>query len=58
MTTLIAKQYKAVEPVGRFAKGDIIGDLLPKQIEKLLDDGVIKAIEPVKPDAAKVEGKK
>ena len=41
----MAKQYKAVEPVGRFAKGDIIGDLLPKQIEKLLEDGVIKAIE-------------
>ncbi len=54
----MTKQYKAVEPVGRFAKGDIIGDLLPKQIEKLLEDGVIKAVEPVKADTAKVEGKK
>ena len=38
----MTKQYKAVEPVGRFAKGDIIGGLPESQIKQLLADGVIK----------------
>lgn len=38
----MATQYKAVEPVGRFAKGDIIGDMPASQIKQLLADGVIK----------------
>lgn len=42
MTTL----YKAVQPVGRFAKGDIIGDMPDAQINQLLADGVIKAYQP------------
>lgn len=42
MTTL----YKAVQPVGRFAKGDIVGDMPASQIKQLLADGVIKDHQP------------
>ncbi len=53
-------QYKAVEPVGRFAKGDIIGDLPESQIKQLLADGVIKAYQPATKtdDKPKAEGAK
>lgn len=42
----MTKQYKAVQPVGRFAKGDFIEDLPEAQINQLLADGVIKEHQP------------
>lgn len=53
-------QYKAVEPVGRFAKGDIIGDLPESQIKQLLADGVIKVHQAATKtdDKPKAEGAK
>ena len=59
----MTKQYKAVQPVGRFAKGDFIEDLPEAQINQLLADGVIKEHQPAttntesKP-AVKAEGVK
>ena len=38
----MAKQYKALQPVGRFNKGDLVGGLCDAQIKKLVADGVIK----------------
>lgn len=38
----MAKQYKALKPVGRFSVGDVIAELPQAQIEKLLADGVIQ----------------
>ena len=39
------KQYKALQPVGRFKKGDFVAGLSDKQISNLLE---IKVIEEVK----------
>lgn len=47
----MAKQYKALKPVGRFKKGDVIGGLSDAQIKKLLADGVIQEVPEVKPAA-------
>ena len=47
----MAKQYKALQPVGRFKKGDVIGGLSDTQIKKLLADGVIQEVPEVKPAA-------
>ena len=44
----MAKQYKALQPVGRFQKGDVVGGLGNAQIKKLLADGVIKEVPEVK----------
>lgn len=44
----MAKQYKALKPVGRFKKGDVIGGLSDTQIKKLLADGVIQEVPEVK----------
>ena len=41
------KQYKALQPVGRFKKGDFVAGLSDKQISNLLE---IKVIEEVKQD--------
>ncbi len=38
------KQYKALKPVGRFKKGDFIGDLPDYQIAELLKNKVITEV--------------
>lgn len=38
----MAKQYKALQPVGRFQKGDVVGGLNDAQIKKLAAEGVIE----------------
>jgi hypothetical protein len=53
----MAKQYKALQPVGRFNKDDIVGGLSDAQIKKLLADGVIQEIpEPKTAPAKKTTG--
>ena len=42
------KQYKALQPVGRFKKGDVVGGLDDAQIKKLLADGVIQEVSEAK----------
>lgn len=44
----MAKQYKALQPVGRFQKGDMVGGLDDAQIKKLLADGVIQEVTEAK----------
>ena len=44
----MAKQYKALQPVGRFKKGDVVGGLDDAQIKKLLADGVIQEVPEAK----------
>jgi len=44
----MAKQYKALQPVGRFQKGDMVGGLDDAQIKKLLADGVIQEVPEAK----------
>lgn len=39
------KQYTALQPVGRFNSGDIVGGLNDSQIQDLLQRGVIEAVE-------------
>lgn len=39
------KQYKALKPIGRWAKGEIIGSLPIEQIIQLERDGIIEAID-------------
>lgn len=51
------KQYKALQPVGRFQKGDVVGGLDDAQIKKLLADGVIQEVpEPKAVPAKKTTG--
>lgn len=52
------KQYKALKSIGRWAKGDTIGDLPHVQIEKLLSDGLIIEVktEPKSTKEVKVNG--
>jgi len=40
----MAKQYKALVPVGRFSKDDIVGGLSDAQIKKLVADGTIQEV--------------
>lgn len=47
----MAKQYMAIQPVGRFQKGDIVGGLDDTQIKKLLADGVIQGVPEAKATA-------
>ncbi|WP_263577020.1 hypothetical protein [Acinetobacter pseudolwoffii] len=49
----MAKQYKAMQPVGRFQKGDVVGGLDDAQIKKLLADGVIQELPEAKAAPAK-----
>lgn len=49
----MAKQYKALQPVGRFQKGDMVGGLSDAQIKKLLADGVIQELPETKAAPAK-----
>ncbi|WP_333833538.1 hypothetical protein [Acinetobacter schindleri] len=52
----MAKQYRALKPVGRWSKGQMIGELPSSMIQKLLADDVIEVIKPeAKPKAAKKE---
>ncbi|AXY60190.1 hypothetical protein [Acinetobacter sp. WCHAc010052] len=51
----MAKQYTALQPVGRFGKGDIVGGLSDIQIQDLLQRGVIKVIEDVPDTPAKAK---
>ena len=41
----MAKQYKALKPVGRLQVGELIGGLNEDQIKKLVADGVIQEVE-------------
>lgn len=41
----MAKQYKALQPVGRFQKGDVVGGLNDSQIQDLLQRGVIEEVK-------------
>jgi len=49
----MAKQYKALQPVGRFQKGDVVGGLSDTQIKKLAAEGVIQEVPEVKTAPAK-----
>lgn len=45
------KTFKALQPVGRFSKGDVVGGLTDDQIKQLLADKIIeevKASAPIK----------
>ncbi|WP_180079361.1 hypothetical protein [Acinetobacter sp. YH12058] len=42
----MAKQYKAIKPVGRFQVGEVVGGLNEDQIKKLVADGVIQEVKP------------
>ena len=54
----MSKLYKALEPVGRFKKGEFIGDLPKHEIERLLENKVIVEVEPVATAATKPQAKK
>lgn len=41
----MVKQYKALQPVGRFQKGDVVGGLDDAQIQDLLQRGVIEEVK-------------
>lgn len=49
----MAKQYKALKPVGRFQQGDIVGGLADAQIKELLAKGVIEEVKPTTVTAKK-----
>lgn len=49
---MAAKQYTALQPVGRFKKGEFVGGLDDDQIKKLLADGVIQEVPEAKPAAS------
>jgi len=40
----MAKQYKALKPVGRFKEGDLVGGLNDAQIKQLIADGTIQEV--------------
>lgn len=40
------KQYKALQPVGRFVAGDFVAGLSEKQITQLLANKVIEEVKP------------
>lgn len=41
----MTKQYKALQPVGRFSKGDVVGDLTEVQVKQLLADKIIEEVK-------------
>ena len=41
----MAKQYKALQNVGRFSVGDYVSDLTEAQIKDLLQRGVIQEVK-------------
>ena len=53
------KIYKALQPIGRFEKGDIVGGLSDDQIKRLEADKVIEEVKPSaqpKPREVKTDG--
>lgn len=54
----MSKLYKALEPVGRFKKGDFIGDLPAHEIERLLEIKGIAEVRPAATAVAKSQAKK
>ncbi|WP_171264325.1 hypothetical protein [Acinetobacter sp. ANC 3832] len=54
----MSKQYKALELVGRFNKGDFIGDLPEHEIVRLLENKVIVEVKPEPIQATKSQIKK
>lgn len=42
---VIMKTYKALQPVGRFSEGDIVGGLTDDQIKQLLADKIIEEVK-------------
>lgn len=53
------KTYKALQPVGRFEKGDIVGGLSDDQIKRLEADKIIEEVKPSaqpKPKEVKTDG--
>ena len=49
--------YKALKPIGRWVKGQIVGDLPQEKIKQLLEDGAIEAIKPEVKAEAKPKSK-
>ncbi|WP_162994924.1 hypothetical protein [Acinetobacter wuhouensis] len=43
------KQYTALQPVGRFAVGEVVGGLSDQQIKQLLADKIIEEVKPSAP---------
>lgn len=41
----MGKQYIALQPVGRFSKGDVVGGLTDAQIKQLLADKIIEEVK-------------
>ena len=52
------KTYKALQPVGRFKKDDIVGGLTDGQIKQLLADKIIEEVKPSAPTKLTKEVKK
>lgn len=54
----MAKQYKALQPVGRFKVGDTVGNLTRDQIKSLIAERVIEEIKQPQPKLkeAKLDG--
>ncbi|APR70728.1 hypothetical protein [Acinetobacter haemolyticus] len=51
------KQYKALQPVGRFVAGDFVAGLSEKQIAQLLANKVIEEVKPEKTAEPVIETK-
>lgn len=51
------KQYKALQPVGRFVTGDFVAGLSEKQITQLLANKVIVEVKPEKTAEPVIETK-
>jgi len=52
----MAKQYKALKPIGPWVKGNIIGKLPDEKIQQLLTDEIIQEVKSeVKPKTATKE---
>ncbi|ENV69781.1 hypothetical protein [Acinetobacter towneri] len=52
----MAKQYKALKPVGRFQVGDLVGGLSDEQIKKLIADCVIQEVKTAAATTKKATG--
>ncbi|RSE30764.1 hypothetical protein [Acinetobacter junii] len=51
------KQYKALQPVGRFFAGDFVAGLSDKQITQLIANKVIEEVKPEKQAEPLIESK-
>lgn len=52
----MAKQYKALKPVGRFQVGELVGGLNEDQIKRLVADGVIQEVKTTAATTKKIAG--